>query len=89
MNARTRMSSKGQVVIPKDIRDALRLAPGEILDIAREGSRIVLQAAEPEREKISYEEFKRRVPRYVGPPISIEEMDLAVARMFEARGKDV
>jgi AbrB family looped-hinge helix DNA binding protein len=87
MNARTRMSSKGQVVIPKDIRDALSLAPGEILDVVREGRRIVLQAAEPVREKISYEEFRRRVPKHQGPALTIEEMDAAVDAMFAAKGR--
>ncbi|NUQ19170.1 MAG: AbrB/MazE/SpoVT family DNA-binding domain-containing protein [Sphingomonas sp.] len=74
MNASTRISSKGQVVIPKEIRDALHLKPGEALAVTREGRRIVLEAAAPDVEQISYQEFKRSVPAYKGRPVSIEEM---------------
>jgi AbrB family looped-hinge helix DNA binding protein len=74
MNARTRISSKGQVVIPKEIRDALHLKAGETLAVTREGRRIVLEASAPEVDKISYEEFKRRIPAYTGPPVSVEDM---------------
>lgn len=74
MNAFTTLSSKGQVVIPKDIRDALHLKSGEKLSVARQGNRIVMEVAQAPIEKISYEEFKRRVPPYKGPPVSIEDM---------------
>lgn len=74
MNARTRISSKGQVVIPKEIRDALHLKPGESLAVTREGRRIVLESAAPDIEQISYEEFKRSVPPYTGRAVSIEDM---------------
>ena len=74
MNARTRISSKGQVVIPKEIRDALHLRAGEVLDVSREGRRIVLEPSSPYVERISYEEFKRRIPAYKGSPVSVEDM---------------
>jgi AbrB family looped-hinge helix DNA binding protein len=74
MNARTRISSKGQIVIPKGIRDALHLRSGEVLDVTREGRRIVLEPTSPHVERISYEEFKRRVPPYRGRPVSVEDM---------------
>lgn len=89
MNMETRLSSKGQVVIPKDIRDALRLVPGERLRVSREAGRIIIEQVEPDRqrEKISYEEFRRRVPRWEGPPASIQDMNAAVDRMFAERGQ--
>ena len=74
MNARTTLSSKGQVVIPKDIRDALHLKAGEQLNVSRIGSRILLEVVRRERPMISYEEFKRRVPPYAGPAVSVEDM---------------
>jgi AbrB family looped-hinge helix DNA binding protein len=37
------LSSKGQIVIPKDIRDALGLREGDKLEVALEGHRMVLQ----------------------------------------------
>ncbi|MEM2410827.1 MAG: AbrB/MazE/SpoVT family DNA-binding domain-containing protein [Thermofilaceae archaeon] len=42
---RVRLSSKGQIVIPKSIRDELGLAPGTVLWARVEGGRIVLEPA--------------------------------------------
>ena len=88
MGVEIKISSKGQIVIPKGMRDALHLRAGETLHATREGQRIVLQRqARPARETISYEEFKRRVPPHKGPAATIEEMDAAVDRMFVERGR--
>lgn len=39
----TRLSSKGQIVIPKPIRERLDLRPGQTLRVRQEGQRIVLE----------------------------------------------
>ena len=39
----TKISSKGQLVIPKDIRDRLKIEPGTRFGILVEDNRIVLQ----------------------------------------------
>jgi AbrB family looped-hinge helix DNA binding protein len=39
----TTLSSKGQVVLPKKVRDALHLQPGARLAVHTEGARIVLE----------------------------------------------
>ena len=38
-----KLSSKGQVVIPKPIRDALNLRKGALFDVKVEGRRIILE----------------------------------------------
>jgi len=43
--ATTRLSSKGQVVLPRDIRDRLRLQPGEDLVVELRGDEVVLHRA--------------------------------------------
>lgn len=40
------LSTKGQLVLPKPVRDALRLKPGHRLSIAVEGRRIVIEREE-------------------------------------------
>lgn len=42
--AKTKISSRGQIVIPKEIREKLDLSPGQKLEVYEEGDRIVLVA---------------------------------------------
>lgn len=41
--AATKLSSKGQIVLPKQVRDALGLNTGDALAVAVDGDRIVLK----------------------------------------------
>lgn len=77
------VSSKGQIVIPKDVRDALGLKSGEKLTLDRVGRRITLDAPAAPRERISYEEFRRRVPKYTGPPVAVEDMTSRIGELFK------
>lgn len=43
MDTTTTLTSKGQLVIPKRVRDALHLKSGVHLNVSTEGSRIVLE----------------------------------------------
>ncbi len=52
MVARTVVSSKGQVVIPKRIRDMLGLTPGTVLSVWVEGKRIIMEPLREPPEKI-------------------------------------
>lgn len=36
------LTSKGQMTLPKDVRDDLKLEPGDKVDIVKEGNRYVL-----------------------------------------------
>jgi AbrB family looped-hinge helix DNA binding protein len=78
MNAHTKLSAKGQVVIPKAVRDRLCWEEGAALEVVERADGVLLRTAGPARERISIEEFKRRVPPYKGPPVSLEDMDRAV-----------
>jgi AbrB family looped-hinge helix DNA binding protein len=85
MNAVTRMSSKGQVVIPKGVRDALGWAEGKELRVVSSGGRAIIEPVSRKRERISWEEFERRVPKYDGPPVSVEDMESAIDDMWRLR----
>lgn len=47
--ARTRLSAKGQLVLPKRIRDQLGWRQGQELEVERQGDRIVIGAKEGPR----------------------------------------
>jgi len=44
----TRLSAKGQLVIPAEIREQMRLKPGTEVSIRREGNTLVLRPITPE-----------------------------------------
>jgi len=49
----TKVSTKGQVVLPSRIRDKLGLRPGDPLDASVEGGRIVLTPRKIRSKKVS------------------------------------
>lgn len=55
----TNLTSKGQVTIPKHIRDALNLAPGSAVDFAVNTSgQVVLNAATAQNKKKAVDRFE-------------------------------
>jgi AbrB family looped-hinge helix DNA binding protein len=79
----TTLSSKGQVIIPKTLRTALRWAPGTQLEVHDTPEGVLLRpavlatkAALPE----GLAAIRRRVA-YAGPTVSLEDMDAAVLRL--------
>ena len=89
MNARTTMSAKGQVVIPKDVRDALGLRPGQALDVTQTAGGVMLRPV-AQKSGRSFEditaEIRARLKKYEGPPVSIEDMNAAVGEMWASGG---
>jgi antitoxin PrlF len=45
---RTRVSEKGQITVPKSLRDRLGIRPGDELDVIDDGGRLVLSRAMPD-----------------------------------------
>ena len=83
--AKTRLSSKGQVIIPKTVRDRQGWRPGVELEVEDREDLVVPRSATP-FPPTTFEQV-RGCLKYHGPPATIEEMDEAVAedvrRMWE------
>ena len=81
---RTRLSTKGQLIIPKAIRERHDWSPGVELDLEDRGDSVVLRLAKPGPETT----FKDLVgcTGYRGPARSLEEMEAAIARGARRQG---
>lgn len=47
MNSRITIDKAGRIVLPKPVRDELRLEPGDTLDLETSGDKITLRPAQP------------------------------------------
>lgn len=76
MNAKTKLSAKGQVVIPKDVRERMGLSIGDSFDVIARGDELVLRR-ESSITKMSVAEataHMRKVIQYRGPMIPVEQL---------------
>jgi AbrB family looped-hinge helix DNA binding protein len=88
MTTQTKISAKGQIVIPKAVREELDWPPGTRLEIQKVGGAVTLQPVAKKRRRLTLEEFERRRPKYEGPPVSLEEMDEAILREARRRWRE-
>ena len=82
----TTVSTKGQVILPKAIRDARHWPPGTRLTVEETADGVLLRptpAFHPTRVADIFGSM-----RHHGPALSVEEMDAAIAREAEQRAGD-
>lgn len=87
MNAYTKLSAKGQVVVPKATRDRLGWVAGTDLELIESGDGVTLRPRRSGKTLSPAEtvaEF-RRLYQHKGPPVTLEEMKEAVAEEAERR----
>ena len=72
----SRISTKGQLVIPAQMRKALNLKAGDRVDMTIDGQRLILQRVSPHRAKLKRGRFGRMVlvaPKGA-PPMTTESV---------------
>lgn len=79
----TTVSTKGQVILPKSVREALHWPPGTKLVVEHAGNSVTLRPAQ--KANATRLEDVAGCLKYSGPPISIEDMDRGVAEYFKRR----
>ena len=67
----TTMSSKGQVVIPKAVRERLGLRAGDVLEVEEQGDVLLL--------RVRHESPAALRERLFGPPVALESLALRFA----------
>jgi AbrB family looped-hinge helix DNA binding protein len=84
--ASVKLSSKGQVIIPKPIRDNYHWDTGQELQLIDTGNGILLQPKAPFAEYML--DKVAGCLRYSGKPKSIEDMENAIAEGVKAQYHD-
>jgi len=80
------VSSKGQVVIPKDVRQRLGIRAGSRLEVSDTAGEVRLRLARRPGKTATVEEGIG-LARYKGPPVSIEQMNAGVRGYFRRKWK--
>ena len=80
---KTKVSSKGQVVLPQPISLALGLVPGSELEVIADGDQVILRR--PSRFKRVTIEEALGCAGYDGPARTVDEMNAGVAEMLRAK----
>ena len=75
--ARTRLSSKGQLVVPREVRERHGWRAGTELEVEDRGDVVVLRRAEPLFPPTTIEQV-RGSAKYEGPPVPIEDFDKGI-----------
>jgi AbrB family looped-hinge helix DNA binding protein len=82
MNMLTRISEKGQVVVPKPLRDQKGWWPGTDLEVVDVGDGVLLRPLRRSKTLTVEEATARLRQLYVhqGPPVPLEELSFAAAK---------
>ena len=84
METKVTVDQAGRVLLPKALRDELRLGPGDLIDLVSEGEEILLR---PVKAKARLKK-KKGIWVYQGEPTSASVVDL-IDKVREGRSRDV
>ena len=82
---KTRLSTKGQIVVPKDIRERRNWAPGDELVIEETDEGVLLKRVAPLVAPTRIEDVYGCLHRPGMRPLSIKEMDAAIVAEVKRR----
>lgn len=74
------LTSKGQVTIPKAIRELLNVKTGDRLEFVVEGDQVVLKPG-----TLDFRSLRGLLHKAGRKPVTLDEMDAAVAKAHAAR----
>ncbi|MGL4438988.1 MAG: AbrB/MazE/SpoVT family DNA-binding domain-containing protein [Bosea sp. (in: a-proteobacteria)] len=82
--ATTRLSTKGQVILPKSLRDEKGLKAGVIFEVVSRPDGILLQPKIQHEKKYVLDDLIGILP-YSGPPKTLAEMEQGIADAVKER----
>jgi AbrB family looped-hinge helix DNA binding protein len=81
--AQTTISTKGQIVLPKAIRDKRRWKAGTRLTVEERPEGVLLKPVE-KKKKFTIDDWAGII-KYKGPPLTVEDMNAAIEKEFRRR----
>ncbi len=84
---RTRLSSKGQLVLPKSVRDRQGWMAGTELEVEDRGDAVVLRRVRPTFPRTTIEKV-RGSAGYRGPTVPVEDFDQGIAEQVREAWED-
>ncbi len=87
MNLQAKFSAKGQIVIPKDVRDRYRFAKGQVVDVVETPEGVLLKTPVAGKAA-SVEEALARVRAavdYRGPRLDEADWQAGISRMIQKK----
>lgn len=81
--AQTTISTKGQIVLPKAIRDKRRWKAGTRLTVEERPEGVLLKPVE-KKKKFTIDDWAGII-KYNGPPLAVEDMNAAIEKEFRRR----
>ncbi len=83
----TTLSTKGQVILPKPVRDARNWGPGTRLTVEETAEGVVLRAVEGKPFTPTTLDEVIGMLKYDGPPLTVADMNAGVDDWFERQGR--
>ncbi|WP_439484578.1 AbrB/MazE/SpoVT family DNA-binding domain-containing protein [Blastomonas fulva] len=87
MNANVKFSAKGQVVIPKDVRDRYLFVNGAVVEMVEMPEGVLLKRPKSQKAVTAEEAWERlrAVVKYDGPVFSDDEVRDSIDQMFREK----
>jgi len=88
MTEHAKLNAAGALELPRELLARRGWEAGLELEVEETAQGLLIRPAPtlaPPDERIDYEEFRRRVPKHEGPPVSLEEMQEGIDRAMAER----
>jgi AbrB family looped-hinge helix DNA binding protein len=84
--SKVKITTRGRITLPRDVRDRLALTPGTILDVSIDGAAVVTVRRTSRFPPVTVQQAHGSLV-YEGPVRDIDDLDAGIAEMLRARAK--
>jgi len=87
MGEHSKITPSGELIVPRQVLASKGWVAGTEVELEETAEGLLIRAARAKAptERIDYEEFRRRVPKYEGPPRTLEDMQCAIDEAMAER----